>query len=374
MESIKRIYPDPVTFILLLLLFTFGELTILSIKVFPYLFEELSIQSFRRPVLHGISFLIGVLIAGFVAHNFNYRRLNNKKLIYTLVGFSIALLTVVLIKKFASQMSVNRWLIGTSIQPSEFSKLILIIFVAYYISKKGYIDRVSYLAWVAFIAVAHSLLLFLQPDRGMAIFILLSTFILLWFGGVSPRIYLPIGAFFAFVSLFMLKVGGSYIDRRFYAWKNPLQDPYDSGYHILQSFLSFINGGFFGMGPGFGLQKLGYLTQADTDYILAIIGEEFGFIGVFFLSTLYLLLVSRLIFISMRIVDTFGRILAVGVIINLLLSILISYYMAINLLPPKGIPLPFVSYGVSNMLANLLGIGLIGAIYRRQITYDIDRI
>ncbi len=373
MDRFRRLYPDPITLGLLVLIFLIGEITILSIKVFPYLFEGLSWSNLKRPLMHALSFLVGIFLAGFVSHNFNYRKLNNKNLIYTLVAFSLVSLVLVIGKKLIFHMQVNRWLLGTSLQPSELSKLILVVFIAYYISKKGLIDRYSYLMWVAFIVMLHSLLLFLQPDKGMAIFILVSSFILIWFGGVSPRIYISVGALFALLSVFMLQFGGGYLERRFQAWKNPLQDPYDSGYHILQSLLSFINGGLFGMGPGFGFQKLGYLTQADTDYILAIIGEEMGFIGVLFLSFLYFLLVSRLLYISTRVLDTFGKIIVVGVVVNILLSVLVNYYMATNILPPKGIPLPFVSYGVSNMVANMLGLGLVGSIYRRQITYDIDR-
>jgi cell division protein FtsW len=374
MRKLRDFYPDPILMGILLLIFLFGEFTILSIKVFPYLFDGISLESLRRPVLHILAFTGGLFLASFISRKFNYKQVNDKQLVYTLIFLSVFLLLVVLAKKFALQMPVNRWLIGTSVQPSELSKLILIIFVAYYIANKGNINRLSYFSWVILITALHSLLLFLQPDKGMAIFIMVSTFILLWYGGTSPRIYMTAGGIFLILGYLMLSFGGVYVEKRISAWMNPLEDPYDSGYHILQSFLSYINGGIFGMGPGFGLQKLGYLTQADTDYILAIIGEEMGFLGILFLSFLYVLFISRLIYISGKVLDTFGKIIVVGITINLMLSILISYAMSINLLPPKGIPLPFVSYGVSNMLSNMIGIGIIGAIYRGQITYDIDRI
>ncbi len=374
MKALKTFYPDPVVVGLVFLIFLFGEITILSIKVFPYIFDGLSVANLKRPLLHLLSFVGGLFLASLISKNFNYRKVNDKLLVYFFISLSILLLLFVVGKKFAFHMPVNRWIWGTSIQPSEISKIILVIFVAYYVANKGNINKLSYFSWVILITALHSFLLFLQPDKGMAIFILASTVILLWYGGTSPKIYLTAFGVFAVLGYLMLTFGGSYIERRFSAWIDPLGDPYDSGYHILQSFLSYINGGLFGMGPGFGLQKLGYLTQADTDYILAIIGEEMGFVGILFLSLLYILLISRLIYISNRVLDTFGKILVAGITINLMLSILISYAMSINLLPPKGIPLPFVSYGVSNMLANMIGLGIVGAIYRRQITYDIDRI
>jgi cell division protein FtsW len=369
MERLRRFYPDPVLLFSVILLILMGFLMTLSVRVAPHLFSGMELYHFKKPLFFLFFSLIGLLTMSAVSYFLNYKKLNNQKVVYTLVGFSLFLLLLVLLKKIALGKPVERWLLGSSVQPSELSKLIVIVFIAYYVARKGSIDRLRFFGWAILIVVLHSLLLFTQPDKGMAIFILLIAWGLLWIGGTSPRIYIPIGALFIGVALSMILFGGDYVHRRLLAWQDPLRDSFGSGYQVIQSLLSFISGGLLGQGYGKGFQKLGPLTQADTDYVLATIGEELGFPGVLFITVLYTVLVWRLVRIAREVSDIFGKLIVAGVMLNIALSTMVSILMTVNILPPKGIALPFVSYGVSNLLVNLLGLGLVGAVYKRQLQY-----
>ncbi|EDP74952.1 FtsW/RodA/SpoVE family cell cycle protein [Hydrogenivirga sp. 128-5-R1-1] len=371
MERLSRLYPDPVLLFSVILLFLIGFLSILSVKVMPHLFSDLSLHHFRRPFFFLISFLVGLFVMSFMSYALNYKKINNRKVVYFLVGVSLTLLFVVFLKKLLLGKPVERWLLGTSVQPSEFSKIVVVLFVAYYVARKGAIDRLRFFGWAIFVVVAHSILLFLQPDKGMALFIFVIAWGMLWMGGTSPRIYVPVGGLFVLIGGFMLFFGGDYVHRRFLAWHNPIEDSFGTGYQVIQSLLAFMNGGFLGQGFGKGFQKLGPLTQADTDYILAVIGEEMGLPGLLMVFLLYGVLVKRLILIAGEVADVFGKLIVYGVVLNLVLSVVVNVMMTVNLLPPKGIPLPFVSYGVSNMLANLLALGLVGAVYKRQLHYRL---
>ncbi|NPA41085.1 MAG: FtsW/RodA/SpoVE family cell cycle protein [Aquificae bacterium] len=369
MDRLSKFYPDPVILFTVLLLGLIGFMSVFSVKVAPHIFEGVEFHHLRRPLLFLVFFVVGIFAMSAMSHMINYKKLNNKKVVYALMGLSLFLLLLVLIKKFALGKSVDRWLVGTSLQPSELSKLIIIIFIAHYVSKKGVIERFSFFGWVVFLVSLHAVLLFLQPDKGMAIFIFALTSVMLWIGCTSPRIYIPIVLIFAGVAFLMLTFGGDYVHRRLVAWRNPMEDYYGSGYQVIQALLSFMNGGLLGQGYGKGFQKMGPLTQSDTDYVLATLGEELGLPGIIFVFVLLSVLLWRLIRIAKEVSDVFGKLIVAGVAVNIIMSASVNVLMAVNILPPKGIPLPFVSYGVSNLLVNLISLGLVGAVYKRQLYY-----
>lgn len=362
----RRFYPDPVVAFSVLLLTTLGFLNTLSVKLPAFVFHGFDLQDLRKPFLMLLFSLIGFLLMSATAFFLDYRRLNNQRLVYSLVILSLLLLILVFVKKIVLGKAVERWLIGTSVQPSELSKLVIILFISYYVARKGAPIGGKFLGWAVLVAVVHSFLLFLQPDKGMALFVLLLAWSMLWIGGASPKIYIPLGAVFSLLGILFLTVGGDYVHRRLSAWQNPLQDYYGTGYQVVQAMLALINGGFLGQGSGKGLQKFGALSQADTDYALANVGEELGFPGILFLLTLYAVLTWRLVRIAVQVVDVFGKLLVAGVTLSILFSTVTNVMMAVNILPPKGIPLPFVSYGISNFLMNFLALGLVGAVYKRQ--------
>jgi len=371
LERLRRFYPDPVILFTLILLLLIGFLTILSVKVSPKLLEGLTFSDLRRPLVFLLSSIFGLFLMSAISYFLNYKKLNNQKVIYSFVLLSLSMLLIVLLKKIVLGKSVERWLIGTSLQPSELSKVVIIVFIAYYVARKGSIDKLRFFGWAILVVLAHSTLLFLQPDKGMAIFVLLIAWTMLWIGNTSPRVYIPVGGIFLVMGTFMLLFGGDYVHKRILAWKNPIEDSFGSGYQVIQSLLAFMNGGLLGQGYGKGFQKLGPLTQADTDYVLAVIGEELGFPGVIFIFLLHGILIYRLSRIALETTDVFGRLIVVGTMLMISLSALVNVMMAVNILPPKGIPLPFLSYGTSNLLSNFIALGLVGAVYKRQLHYRL---
>ncbi len=369
MTRLYRFYPDPVLLFAVLLLTLIGFMNIFSVKVAPYLFSHIEVAQLRRPILFLVFTLAGFLLMSAISHMLDYKKLNDKRVVYTFMGISLFLLLIIIIKKLVLGKSVDRWLVGTSLQPSELSKLLIIIFIAHYIDRKGSITKLSFFVWIIFLVSLHAFLLFLQPDKGMAIFIFTLTIVILWIGCISPKIYIPTLLVFLSIALFMLSFGGEYIHRRLEAWRNPVEDPFGSGYQVVQALLAFINGEFWGQGYGKGLQKLGALTQADTDYALATLGEELGVPGVAFVFILFTLLLWRLIKISIEVKSVFGKLVVAGIALHIVMSALVNALMAVNLLPPKGIPLPFVSYGISNLIVNFVALGIVGAIYKKHLQY-----
>ncbi len=350
---------DRSLYILVLLLFLVGETTILSVNTVPYLWETpTSLSIYKRPLLQLVSLIVGLFLAVHLIPRIGYHRMKSKAVAYGFILLSTFLLLTVLIKKIITGKAVDRWLIGSSLQPMEFTKLAVIIFLSYYIVSKGSLREYKYIFWSAFLVVVNALLLFFQPDRGSAIFILFLAGGLLFVGGLPFKILIPIVGVFFLLGVYILFGQKSYVHDRLSAWMDPFKDAEDTGYQIVQSLYALADGGLWGKGMGKGIQKMGYLPQADTDFVIATIGEELGFVGVGVLSLLYFLLVFRIFYWSLRHQDLFGKLVLFGIGTNFAFAFLWNVGMATNLLPPKGIALPFVSYGVSNLLMSVVMIGV----------------
>ena len=256
---------------------------------------------------------------------------------------------------------------GTSIQPSELSKLVLIIFLAEYFSDKGSIQRLRYFAWVSFIVLLHAFFIALQPDIGMAFFVILLALTLTIFGGVRRVIFILSLVIFGIFGIFFILLFSEHIKRRFAGWLDPFSDPFDKGYQIIKSLQAIINGGFLGEGFGKGLFSATYIRESDTDYVISLLIENFGVLGFLFLLFVQLILVIKLLRYARLVYGTFERLIIIGIVANFIYSVFMNYAMAFNLIPPKGIALPFISYGSSNLLANSIALGLVGSIYRRNV-------
>ncbi len=344
---------------LVFLLFLIGETAILSVNTVPYLWESpQNFKLYQRPLFQFLSFFLGYLVASFVIPKIGYRTLKTKAFSYGLMITSTLLLTMVLIKKYATGKSVDRWLVGYSIQPMEFTKLSVILFLSYYIFSKGDLKNYKYIFWSALLVIVNVFLIFLQPDRGAAIFILVLAGSIFFVGGLPFRIIIPISAVFILVGTYILFGQKTYVQDRLSAWQDPFKDPEYTGYQIIQSLYALADGGIFGKGIGKGIQKMGYLPQADTDFIVATIGEEMGFVGLVFIFGLYTMLIAKLFYWSIKSNDLFSKLVLFGIGMNFALAFLWNVAMATNVLPPKGIALPFVSYGFSNLFMSMVMIGV----------------
>jgi rod shape determining protein RodA len=253
---------------------------------------------------------------------------------------------------------------GTQIQPSEFMKIAIIITLAWLFARLS-VTRVSLLASGLLVGVAAALIV-IEPDIGMAALICLLWGALIIFLGASWRsvsliILLAAVAFLA--SWFWLFA--DYQKDRLSTFIDPGRDPLGAGYNINQSIVAFGSGGLFGRGLGHGPQsQLKFLPERHTDFILASVGEELGFVGISLITGLYTVLLWRVIKVVQATKDPFGQYLAVSIFFILLISFFVSASMNMGLLPVTGIPLPLVSYGGSNLVATMILLGIVQSIKR----------
>ena len=318
-----------------------------------------SFKFLKKQILFSLIGLIGML----GAMKIDYRRLSAWT--YPILGLSIILLMVVLIPGLGLSHQVGvakRWLMTPwfTFQPSELSKLALVIFVAYSLAKKGDQIKEFFLGFVPVIAISGImiLLVILEPDMGTAILMGLLTMVLLFVGGTRFSYLLTI-PLIAAPGIYFFITHFQYGYRRIMAFLNPWQDMHGMGFQIIQSFVALGSGGLWGVGLGDGKQKLFFLPAAHTDFILAIVGEETGFIGIMVAIILFALLIWRGIKIALKTEDTFGAHLAMGITSLIALQVIINMGVVLGLLPTKGLTLPFISYGGTSVVMNLVGVGIL---------------
>jgi cell division protein FtsW len=346
-------------------LFFMGEAVIISVNTVPYLMDSYqNLSIYKKPLLQILVFISGFLLASLLTR-LDYRRYMSGGIPYFLVLLALLSLLLVLIKKLLTGRPVDRWLLGGSLQPLEFAKIALVLFLSYYIVRKGNLRQWKHLFWALIFPLLMALLLLAQPDKGGAVFILLITALMVYVGGVPKRVYLIVIPIFSLMVYYILTSKG-YVAERLSAWKDPFLDAEDSGYQIIQSLYALARGGFMGVGIGQGLQKLGPLPASDTDYVIAIVGEEMGFLGVLLAIILYAILVGRLLWHAFMAKGQMEKLILFGTAINFAYSFLWNLAMVSNLIPPKGIALPFVSYGSSNLLASLLFLGIAQSVINHQ--------
>lgn len=290
---------------------------------------------------------------------------------YPALLLSFFLLALCLTPLGASAKGAHRW-IGFGplrLQPMEFSKIALVLYLAYFMStKQGIIKTFSKGVIPPFIITGFlCLLLLLQPDFGGAAFCAILLFIMCFVGG-TRFVYLAVSALIACAGAYLLVVAEPYRFRRLLAFRDPFADASDTGYHLVQSFYAFGAGGMTGTGLGAGRQKLFYLPEAHNDFIMAVMGEEAGFLGI----SLVFLLVSAFFWRGMLIAlgqpDLRGRLTAFGLLLVPAISCVLNLAVVMGLVPPKGVPMPFISYGGSSLLASLICVGLLLNLSRRAGT------
>lgn len=291
-----------------------------------------------------------------------------RRLAIPLLVLTILLLIAVLVPGVGMKAKgARRWLwFGlVSIQPAEMAKLVIVLYLAAYQAKKQ--DRIQelttgFLPPVIVIGLVAGLIL-PQPDMGTGVVIGLVSISLLYLGGARFThlmglllVVIPFAAAFIF--------GSGYRRQRFLTFFSPWQDPTNTGFQVTQSFLAFGSGGVFGVGLGSGKQKLFFLPEAHTDFVLALVGEELGLVGTSAIILLFAVLVLKGFQIAVRARDPFGQNLALGITLLFGIQTLINAGVVTGLLPTKGLTLPLISYGGSSLLVSLLEIGILLSISR----------
>jgi rod shape determining protein RodA len=314
----------------------------------------------------GLFAVVNFLIVFFMLH-FDYRSLG--KYANILYGINLVMLLAVMVVG-QSALGAQRWIqIGPiNLQPSEFSKLIMIISLAHILDKR--VDKLKSFKDIIpiFIFVGVPFLLVLkQPDLGTSLVFLAILFGMLFIAGINTRhLMIIFGAGMALAPIFwhFLK---DYQKKRLTVFLDPSVDPLGSGYHIIQSKIAIGSGMLFGKGLFAGTQsQLNFLPENHTDFIFAVIGEELGFIGAVLILLLYFILLYRGVKIAGAARDNFGTLLATGITSMLTFHVLVNVGMTAGIMPVTGIPLPLMSYGVSSLTTNMVSIGILLNIYMRR--------
>jgi rod shape determining protein RodA len=313
------------------------------------------------------SVAIGMFLLVFFA-NFDYR---------VLVGYStklyfLTLIILALLVVWGTTIRGTTGWIGFGsfhIQPVEMTKLVMIIFLASFLSKKkthlSLVVRTIASIVLVFIPV---MLILKQPDFGSAAVIIGIWAGMLFVSGLNKKILISlilVGVMMSSTGWFILK---DYQKERLMNFVNPERDPRGSGYNVIQSTVAVGSGGIWGKGLGHGSQsQLNFLPEKQTDFIFAVFAEELGFVGAIIILGLFGILIYRIKETARLARDNFGYLLAVGIDMMLFLQILVNVGMNIGVAPVAGVPLPLLSYGGSSMISVLISLGIIQSIYARRI-------
>ncbi|MFC1496628.1 FtsW/RodA/SpoVE family cell cycle protein [Candidatus Margulisiibacteriota bacterium] len=262
----------------------------------------------------------------------------------------------------------TRWiqLSGISIQPSEFLKLSVIVFLSSLLSanKKQVQEFFTGFIPLVLLSILLSLPVLLQPDLGTTLTILGTTFLLLFYAGAQVW-HLNFLFFSGGITVAIISYFSSYRLRRLTAFINPWADPLGSGYQIIQSKIAVSSGHLIGLGLGNSKQKFLYLPQQYSDFIFAIVCEELGLIGTALFLVVLVAFLARGVVVLQRIKDDYARLLGIGIVSLFALQAFLNIAVVLGLVPTTGLPLPFISYGGSSIVVNLFAAGIVANISKK---------
>jgi cell division protein FtsW len=294
-----------------------------------------------------------------------------RRFAYPLLAISFILLVMVLIPGIGvSRGGARRWIMfpGFAFQPSELAKLSMVVYLAHSLAKKEELIRSFSVGIVPHLIVSGAFagLLLLEPDFGTALILTMLLYFMLFVGGVRVSHLLATGLL-ALPALVYVLMTAEYRLRRLMTFWDPWSDPSGSGFHVIQSLIAFGSGQWFGRGLGESRQKLLYLPEAHTDFVYSVIGEELGLLGALVVLGLFAVIIFRGLQLSAKIEEPFDQYLAFGLTVLLGLQALIHMGVVMGLMPTKGLVLPFISYGGSAMMINLMEAGILLGLSRRRL-------
>jgi cell division protein FtsW len=345
--------------IVVLLLTAFGALMVYSsTAVITPVMEKKQVAEFHYFKKHLFSVAIGLLVL-FAASRVSLRFLERAAV--PLLAASFLLLVLVFVPGVGIEGGgARRWihLWPTTFQPSELVKLAMVVFLARYMSGVGYRKDsfVSFVVPVVLMAV-FQLVFMKQPDFGSAMSLAALTLFMLYLSGAKLRyiLFLLLLGMPVLVKLLMTP----YRLKRVLTFLDPWSHQFDSGFQLVQSFIALGRGGFFGVGLGQSRQKLDFLPEVHTDFIFSMVGEELGFLAAAVIVVLFAFIFFRGIRIASGTTDPFSYYLASGLSMLLALQSLVNFCVVTGMLPTKGLPLPFLSYGGSALLINMAAAGML---------------
>jgi cell division protein FtsW len=309
-------------------------------------------------------------VAAFGAFRCDYRRLRSFAP-YFLLASILGLILVFVPHVGVIANGARRWLGGGAFgfQPSEFTKLALVLYLASALASKG--ERIRSLTQGLFpLCMVSGILVMLviaEPDVGTASLLAFTTMAMLFAAGARIVHLAAIGAVML-PPLVLFVCASAYRRNRILAFMDPWKDAQNTGFHIVQSLLALGSGGPLGLGLGFSRQKFAYLPEQYTDFIFAILGEELGLIGTTIVLALFVVFAFRAVKIALGAPDRFGFFLAIGCMSTIVIQALINIGVVTSSWPVTGVPLPFISFGGSSLVVSLIAVALLVNIGRHQRT------
>lgn len=326
-----------------------------------YIWAEYKFNDPYKYLKSQIIFLVIGYIAMYITNKISYHKY--KILSNYILGICILLLALVLIPGVGTVRNGSRsWfgIGGFGIQPSEFTKLGLIIFTAKYLTnnernlkdiKKGVLPILG----VLFLVFG---LIMLEPDFGTGVVIVVTIVALLFISGVKMNFFIKIGVL-GLLGVTILIIIAPYRLKRILSFLNPWSDPLGSGFQIIQSLYAIGPGGLLGLGFGNSIQKHFYLPEPQTDFIFSIISEEFGFMGILIVALLFITIIYSSFKIAIKCEDHFGKYLSFGITFGLAFQTLLNLMVVTGLIPVTGVTLPFLSYGGSSLIISMIEVGIL---------------
>jgi cell division protein FtsW len=353
----RKLKSDKVLFIVTLLLVGLSIVMVYSASA------VVGLQRFGKPsiflVKQAMWASLGTTLL-WVVMKIDYRTYREPSFIWAALGTVVVALVAVLFSPPVN--SARRWfnIAGIGIQPSELSKLAAIIFIAALLERRMHrVNEVKYtLAPIGIVVLGLFGLIILEPDFGTSMSLVAIAAVMVFAAGLNYR-YILGAALCALPVVGVLVMGTGYRRQRVLTFLDPWSDPLGAGFQIIQSLIAVGTGGVWGKGLMNGVQKLFYLPEPHTDFIFAVIAEEFGLVGTTAVLICFCVIVWRGMRVAARAPDSFGGFLALGLTTMVAVQAFVNISVVLGLMPTKGIPLPFVSAGGSSLLINLIGMGIL---------------
>jgi cell division protein FtsW len=316
-------------------------------------------SQFYYVIKQGMWTTIGFAVM-FGAMQFNYQQLKRRRIVYGLLIVTVLMLISVF--AFSKTNGAHRWikLAGFSIQPSELAKLTLAIFLAYFLEIRAGEERNFWITFLpcGFVTAILALLVVLEPDLGTALMLGVLFMVTTFTAGARLK-HLAMAAAPALIGLAAMLIFVPWRFGRIVTFLDPWADPQNKGFQVVQSLIAVGSGGAHGLGFAQGKQKMLFLPFAHSDFIFAVISEELGLIGALGVVGVFALFLWRGIRAALHAPDRFGMLLSVAIVTSIVAQALFNISVVLSLVPTKGIPLPFISYGGSSLVPTLAAVGIL---------------
>lgn len=295
-----------------------------------------------------------------LAMEFDYHRLRDKRIIYG--AFALTVVMLIAVFAFPRINGAHRWIkfASFSVQPSEAAKLTLALFLAYFLEKRTGLESSFFKTFVPCLGATALLviLIVIEPDLGTSL-MLAVIFATVCFSAGVRLLHLGLTAAPAVLGIAVLSIFVPWRLARLITFLDPWADPMNKGFQVVQSLIAVGSGGINGLGFAQGKQKMFYLPFAHSDFIFAVVGEELGLIGGLLIVLVFGLFLWRGTRAALRAPDRFGMLLGIGIVSGIVVQALFNISVVLSLVPNKGIPLPFISYGGSSLVPTLLSVGIL---------------